>query len=273
MKSHSKSLPNMHISSSLLLLTISVFLSDTVADVYYGCRSNGMNCLADEVCIDIPNGPVRCIRGRKLGEFCSPLNRDFADPCLPPLDCIKQRCQCAPRNRQCRGRIAKKGQSCSGTDVVCNRSLICHLGRCTTPNVSEGKPCNADTFNVCKSGLSCIGPTRLERCVKLAQLGEPCSSPYWNCIQGLQCIANECRSFKLPKGSACRRSEECAEALICGTDATGDAGICGDKRPEGSMCDFSIGFRTNFGSCAEGLSCEADSTRRYPTGRSCVRRG
>lgn len=261
----------MHLSS-ILFLTFSVFLSSTLGDTYYGCRSNRINCPADKVCIQIPDGPTRCANGRTLGERCSPLNRDFADPCLPPLDCINNRCRCAPGNSQCRSRIAKKGQSCSGQNVVCDRGLTCHEGRCKTPNVSEGKLCNEDSFNVCKSELRCMGPTRLERCVQLVQLGKPCGSPYWNCIQGLQCIAHECRRSKLTKGLTCTRSEDCAGTLICGADETGDAGICSNTISAGNLCHYSIGFRTNFGSCADGLTCDAVSTPRHPTGRSCVRR-
>lgn len=262
--------------SPLLLLVLTAFFSNALAaslnplSRQAGCLSNRVTCSPSNLCIQIPGGPDVCYPGRTLGQICSPPEEDWASPCLPPLACINHRCQCAPGNSQCRGRIAKKGHSCSGPHVVCDRGLSCHQRRCKTLNAAEGTLCNPRSYNVCSTQLKCMGPTRLQRCVKLVPKGKPCAFPYWNCEQGLQCIAHECRTSKLRAGSTCLRSEDCAAALPCSAQHPTDVGVCSRELSEGHVCADSDGFRENVGSCAAGLTCEASSSS--PTGAFCTRR-
>lgn len=266
----------MHLTFALISFLLALTLSNTHADSLNtlsrqtGCLSNRVKCGPKQLCLQIPGGPDVCYTGRTLGQNCSPPEEDWASPCLPPLTCINHRCKCAPGNKQCRGRIASKGHSCSGPNVVCDRGLSCRDGRCKTLNAEEGTLCNPRSYNICKTQLKCMGPERLQRCVKLVPKGKPCAFPYWTCEQGLQCIAHECRTSKLARGAACFRSDDCAgrtECVIVGNNAVGK---CTTSLSEGHVCSESDGFKSFVGICGVGLRCMLSSSS--PTGGFCVRR-
>ena len=118
-----------------------------------------------------------CVKPVQLGGECG---NGIYKQCVSGLRCIINRCL----------QVSPRGGSCSFPNRTCAKGNTCSAKICTK-TVGTGEKCEGKGL-VCKSGLSCVGPSDRKVCKKLVGVGGRCSDPFGVCKSGLKCNERIC---------------------------------------------------------------------------------
>lgn len=155
-------------------------------------------------------------------------------------------------------------QDCNPSLDRCSPGFVCRSSGCSkVGDIKPGDPCTSD--DDCTSFLFCKidGNDAIGNCFKKKGEGEPCLAEK-ECIEGLDCVSNQCTSARVGNtvGAKCGIEESEAEEedpveytcnifskLECGPQKTCQKLSNQPNYPCVSMCDMSLYCDQNVGAC------------------------